>query len=171
MNYHLHKVESTDCQKLIFTWGFWFRHVRGQYSIHSSQYIMPDSISFFIQTWTAHSGLSQNLAINKKSTIFTQLLWNWNSVKISTHELTKLPEYQLDWAKIVDFLLIANFWARPEWAVHVYKLRILFETFHSSCWMKFCSFASMLHAEGFNQSTIIPIVHNPDGQVSLLIAP
>ena len=52
-------------------------------------------------------GLAQRCAINKESVIFIQS--NYYSTKITINELVILLKYQLDWNKIVDFLLIAYF--------------------------------------------------------------
>ena len=58
-----------------------------------------------VETVAKKSGLAKNLAINKNPQFqsnYYETWWKW-----PTHELVKLPEYQLDCVKIVDFLLIA----------------------------------------------------------------
>ena len=51
----------------------------------------------------------QNLAIRKKSTIFVQS-W-WNLVKMINSRGIIFTKFHEDWTKIVDFLLMAKFWA------------------------------------------------------------
>ena len=67
-----------------------------------SQYII-----FMIETDAKKSRLGQNFTITKKSSIFCQSLRNF--VKMISPWQVKLLEYQLNWIKVVDFLLMVKF--------------------------------------------------------------
>ena len=56
-------------------------------------------------------GHVQKLAINNKSTIFVQSLWK--SVKVIASWDNHFRQFYKDWTKIVDFLLMTNFWTCP----------------------------------------------------------
>ena len=68
---------------------------------------------------------AQKYAINKKSTIYTLPKW-------PTHELIILTKSHKNWVKIVDFLLIAYFWAGGQF--HWYILYLSNKTDRILCW-------------------------------------
>ena len=61
-------------------------------------------------------GLSQQLAISKKSTFLSNLHETWS--KYLAHEIIILTKFHEDWIKNVDFLLMANFCESPIFFTH-----------------------------------------------------
>ena len=73
---------------------------------------MVDKVILDIEGAPQKSRLAQNFAVNENPQLLSNLYETW--WKYSSQEYSMLLEYHLDWIKIVDFLLIAKFWASPD---------------------------------------------------------
>ena len=80
--------------------------------------------------------LCQKHAFIKKSTIFTQSLWNlvkMNNSWVLSCEYLILAKFRNDCEKISDFLVKAYFWVSLNWVEHVCKLH---EFLKNRAWLR-----------------------------------